>query len=71
MFSNFEEATMPQPEVNPYDKIIESRKNTSFAAERFENQEEVQVVGKVETEASPKVTPVVEEKPKIEYHIYP
>ena len=58
LFSDLVEAPTPQPEVRPYDKIIESRKNTTFAAEKLENQEEVQVVGK-------------EEKPKIEYHIYP
>ena len=58
LFSELVEAPTPQPEARPYDKIIESRKNTTFAAEKLENQEEVQVVGK-------------EEKPKIEYHIYP
>jgi len=44
LFSGLEDAMEPQPEARPYDKIIESRKNSNFAAEQIEKQEEVQVV---------------------------
>ena len=71
LFSGLEDPEAEQPSVNPYDKIIESRKNTTFAAEKFEYQDEVQVVEKSENEEAPKAAPIVEEKPKIEYHIYP
>ena len=57
LFSGLEEAQEPQPEERPYDKIIETRKNTTFASEQIERQEEVQVVDKTE--------------PKIEYRSYP
>lgn len=57
LFSGLEEAQEPQPEERPYDKIIETRKNTTFASEQIERQEEVQVVDKTE--------------PKVEYHSYP
>ena len=67
LFSGLEEPEL-QPETKPYDKIIESRKNTSFAAEQIESQDEVQVV---ERSDAPAAEPVAEEKPKIEYHIYP
>ena len=57
LFSGLEEAQEPQPEERPYEKIIETRKNTTFASEQIERQEEVQVVDKTE--------------PKIEYRSYP
>ena len=44
LFSGFEEPEAKQPETTPYDKIIESRKSASFAAEQIERQDEVQVV---------------------------
>ena len=71
LFSGLEDALEPQPEARPYDKIIESRKNTSFAAEQIVNQEEVQVVEKSEIDETPQSVTVEEEKPKIEYHAYP
>ena len=46
LFSGLDEAQEPQVAVHPYDKIIESRKNTTFAAEQIESQDEVQVVEK-------------------------
>ena len=67
LFSGIEEPEL-QPETKPYDKIIESRKNTSFAAEQIESQDEVQVV---ERSDAPAAQPVAEDKPKIEYHTYP
>ena len=70
LFSGLDESHESQPEPKPYEKIIESRKNTTFAAEQIENQDEVQVVEKGET-APTEAVPVVEEKPKIEYHAYP
>ena len=44
LFSGLEEPEAKQPETTPYDKIIESRKSASFAAEQIERQDEVQVV---------------------------
>ena len=67
LFSGLEEPEATQPEARPYDKIIESRKNTTFAAEQIESQDEVQVIEKEEK----KEEPVVEKKPKIEYHSHP
>ena len=68
LFSGLEEPEAVQPEATPYDKIIETRKNASFAAEQIESQDEVQVV---ERNDAPVTEPVAEEKPKIEYHTYP
>ena len=68
LFSGLEDQENVQPEVSPYDKIIESRKNATFAAEQIESQDEVQVVEKAEI---PAAEPVVEDAPKIEYHAYP
>jgi len=68
LFSGLEEQETIQPEASPYDKILESRKNATFAAEQIESQDEVQVVEKAEV---PVAEPVVEETPKIEYHAYP
>ena len=62
LFSGLNEAQEPQVEVHPYDKIIESRKNTTFAAEQIESQDEVQVVEK---------EPKNDEAAKVEYHAYP
>ena len=70
LFSGLEEAQIDQPEVHPYDKIIESRKNVAFAAEQIERQDEVQVVEKAESHEA-KIESVVEEKPKMEYHAHP
>ena len=70
LFSGLEEAQIDQPEVRPYDKIIESRKNANFAAEQIERQDEVQVVEKADSHEV-KNEPVFEEKPKTEYHAYP
>ena len=67
LFSGLEELEAVQPGATPYDKIIETRKNTAFAAEQIERQDEVQVVEKEQA----KEAPIVEEKPKIEYHTYP
>jgi ribonucleoside-diphosphate reductase alpha chain len=67
LFSGLEEPEAVQPEATPYDKIIETRKNTTFAAEQIEKQDEVQVVEKEQAN----VAPFVEEKAKIEYHTYP
>ncbi len=67
LFSGLDDTEAVQPEVNPYDKIIETRKNASFAAEQLESQDEVQVVEKEQSTEEA----VVEEKPKIEYHSYP
>ena len=67
LFSGLENEEALQPETNPYDKIIETRKNASFAAEQLEGQDEVQVVEKEKS----KEEDIVEEKPKIEYHAYP
>ena len=58
LFSGLEDQENVQPEVSPYDKIIESRKNATFAAEQIESQDEVQVVEKAEV---PAAEPVVEE----------
>ena len=44
LFSGLEEPEATQQEARPYDQIIESRKNTTFAAEQIESQDEVQVV---------------------------
>ena len=52
LFSGLEEQEVVQPEVSSYDKIIESRKNATFAAEQIERQEEVQVVEKAEAPAT-------------------
>ena len=60
LFSGLE-AQETEIEVRPYDKIIESRKNTTFAAEQIESQDEVQVVDKEQKE----------EAAKVEYHAYP
>ncbi len=68
LFSGLEEQNAVQPEVSPYDKIIESRKNATFAAEQIERQDEVQVVEKAE---APVAEPVVEKATKVEYHAYP
>ena len=68
LFSGLEEPEVVKPETTPYDKIIETRKNASFAAEQIESQEEVQVVERNDT---PSAAPVDEEKPKVEYHSYP
>ena len=46
LFSGLEDPEATQTEARPYDKIIESRKNTTFAAEQIESQDEVQVVEK-------------------------
>ena len=46
LFSGLEEQENFQPEASPYDKILESRKNATFAAEQIERQDEVQVVEK-------------------------
>ena len=70
LFSSLEEVQSVQPEVNPYDKIIESRKNATFAAEQIERQDEVQVIEKAEP-LEVQNEPDTEEKPKIEYHAYP
>ena len=70
MFSSLEEVQLVQPEANPYDKIIESRKNATFAAEQIERQDEVQVVDKTEPQEVQKES-VAEEKPTIEYHAHP
>ena len=59
LFSGLEE----QPAPTPYEKIIESRKNTTFAAEQLESQDEVQVVEKDGTKENTKTG--------IEYHTYP
>ena len=67
LFSSLEEPEAAQPEARPYDKIIESRKNTSFAAEQIERQDEVQVVEKEQK----KEAAVAEKETKTEYHIYP
>ncbi len=71
LFSSLMEPGTPQPEANPYDKIIESRKNATFTPEELEGQDEVQVVGRSEAEAAPAPKPVEEEQPKTEYHAYP
>ena len=71
LFSSLMEPGTPQPEANPYDKIIESRKNATFTPEELEGQDEVQVVGRSEAEAAPAPKPVGEEQPKMEYHAYP
>ena len=39
LFSGLENDEAFQPEANPYDKIIETRKNASFAAEQLESQD--------------------------------
>lgn len=70
LFSGLDESHESQHEPKPYDKIIESRKNTTFAAKQIESQDEVQVVEKGEA-STVEATPIVEEKPKIEYHAYP
>ena len=70
MFSSLEEVQLVQPEANPYDKIIESRKNATFAAEQIERQDEVQVVDKAVPQEMQKES-VAEEKPTIEYHAHP
>ena len=62
LFSGLEEPETVQPEATPYDKIIETRKNASFAAEQIESQDEVQVVERND---------IPEEKPTIEYHSHP
>ena len=67
LFSGLENDEAFQPESNPYDKIIETRKNASFAAEQLESQDEVQVIEKENV----KEEVIVEEKPKIEYHAHP
>ena len=67
LFSGLENDEAFQPEANPYDKIIETRKNASFAAEQLESQDEVQVIEKENV----KEEVIVEEKPKIEYHAHP
>ena len=67
LFSGLDDTEAVQPEVNPYDKIIETRKNASFAAEQLESQDEVQVVEKEQSTEEA----IAEEKPKIEYHAYP
>ena len=72
LFSVLEEAQLPQPEANTYDRIMESRKNTTFAAERFEGQEEVQVVEKTDREDVPNAEPTAVKEPcRIDYHAYP
>ena len=68
LFSGLEEPEAVQPEATPYDKIIETRKNASFAAEQIESQDEVQVVERNDAHAA---QPIAEEKQKIVYHIYP
>ena len=68
LFSALEGLESVQPDASPYDKIIESRKNATFAAEQIERQDEVQVVEKAE---APVTEPIAEEKPKIEYHPHP
>ena len=70
LFSSLEEVQLVQPEANPYDKIIESRKNATFAAEQIERQDEVQVVDKAVPQEMQKES-VAEEKPTIEYHAHP
>ena len=68
LFSGLEEPEAAQLEARPYERIIESRKNASFAAEQIESQEEVQVVERNEIPAQ---EPVAEELPRIEYHAHP
>ena len=72
LFSGLEEPEAVQPEARPYDKIIESRKNASFAAEQIESQDEVQVVERNDaSSAEPLAEKLPKEKrPKIEYHAY-
>ena len=70
LFSSLEEVQLVQPEANPYDKIIESRKNATFAAEQIERQDEVQVVDKAVPQEMQKES-VAEVKPTIEYHAHP
>ena len=71
LFSDLMEPDAPQPATNPYDKIIESRKNTNFTVEELESQDEVQVIERNETATSQKPEPVEEAQPEIEYHAYP
>ena len=71
LFSGLEEMESGQPAPTPYEKIIETRKNLTFAAETLEGQDEVQVVGKEVTEEKEPEPTVAEETPKIEYHTYP
>jgi len=71
LFSGLEEEPQAQPESTSYDRILESRKNVSFASESLEGQAEVQVVERKETDDGKVAEPIVEERPKIEYHIYP
>jgi len=68
LFSGLQEAEIEQHEPVSYDKILESRKSTSFAAESFEGLDEVQLVEKTE---APAEQPVAAKEPKIEYHAHP
>ena len=46
LFSGLENPEAEQPAPTPYEKILETRKNVTFAAEALEGQDEVQVVEK-------------------------
>ena len=68
LFSGLQEAEVEQHEPVSYDKILESRKNTSFVAESLEALDEVQLVEKAET---PTPRPMTPEAPEAERHAYP
>ena len=70
LFNGLEDTEIEQHEPVSYDKILESRKNTNFAAESLEGLDEVQLVEKTEMEPQPEV-PVAVAEPKPELHIYP
>ena len=71
LFSGLEDSGSGQPTPTPYERIIETRKNLTFAAETLEEQDGVQVVGKEITEEKEPEPIVAEEAPKIEYNTYP
>ena len=70
LFSGIQEAGQTKETVSEHDMLLESRKNTSFDAEKLEHQEDVQLIEKEEIEGKKTIESASSEAPKT-YQKYP
>ncbi len=70
LFSGIQEAGQTKETVSEHDMLLESRKNTSFDAEKLEHQEDVQLIEKEEIEGKKTIESASTEAPKT-YQKYP
>ena len=64
LFSSIQEAGQTKETVSEHDMLLESRKNTSFDAEKLEHQEDVQLIEKEDIEGKKTIESASSEAPK-------